>query len=263
MEYTMNILESYVKQAPSNQTIVDIFKDEWSSTLPGSTHAIASPGHIPLFSDDRVEWLLSVFGSVKDQSILELGPLEGGHTYMMHQQGVSSITSVEANTHAFLKCLCVKEMLNMTNAHFKLGDFMHMLRQDKTKYDLVIASGVLYHMEEPIELIKLLSEITNKLFIWTHYYDVDTIKGRADLTHRFNAPAPLVYEGIEYIYATQAYKDALNWSGFCGGPMPVSKWVTRESILKALDHYGFTKISINFEDKLHSNGPSFAICASK
>ncbi len=36
-------------------------------------------------------------------NILELGPLEGAHTYQLR------ILAIEANAEAFLKCLVVKE----------------------------------------------------------------------------------------------------------------------------------------------------------
>ena len=50
-------------------------------------------------------WALSLLGSIEGQSVLELGPLEGGHTYMLHKAG-ANITSIEANKRGFPEMPC-------------------------------------------------------------------------------------------------------------------------------------------------------------
>jgi len=82
---------------------------------------------------------------------------------------------------------------------------------------------------------------------------------------RFNSSgvSSFEYDGVTYEYLTQSYKRALYWEGFCGGSHAVSKWLTRESIIKALEQFGFNDIKIGFDKLDHHNGPSFAICAKK
>jgi hypothetical protein len=55
----------------------------------------------------------------------------------------------------------------------------------------------------------------------------------------------------------------LNWSGFCGGSLPTSQWLSRASIMRALEAFGFTKVTVSFDDPAHPNGPAFAVCAQK
>jgi len=112
-------------------------------------------------------------------------------------------------------------------------------------------------------LIKLISRVTDRLFIWTHYYDREVILNRKDLSHKFSPVITSEYDGVSYEYSTQSYKDALAWSGFCGGFKPVSKWLTRDSIIKALTYFGFSDLKINFDHMDHPNGPAFAVCAKK
>ena len=259
----MEILDSYVVNAPNNQNVLDLFKGEWSSKLPNNFDLVTQPGTAGLFEDSRVTWAEEVFGKFTNWKILELGPLEGGHSYMFQNSGASQVISIEANTRAFLKCLCIKEILKLDKVEFKLGDFMPFLRANNSKFDMVFASGVLYHMEEPIELIKMISKVSDKTLIWTQYYDEKIISSRSDLVNKFSPPQLLQYDGVSYEYSTQAYQEALNWSGFCGGPKPVSKWLTKDSIIKALKHYGFVDIQINFDAPGHQNGPAFALCAKK
>jgi hypothetical protein len=259
----MEILDKYVTSEPSNQNVLDIFKGEWSSRLPEHFGLLTKPGTAGLFEDHRVIWAEQTLGNFSSWEILELGPLEGGHSYMLQNRKAKMVTSIEANTRAFLKCLCIKNILNLDRVEFKLGDFMSYLEKDNLKYDMVFASGVLYHMEEPIKLIKLISRVTERLFIWTHYYDREVILKRKDLSHKFSPVITSEYDGVTYEYSTQSYKDALGWSGFCGGFKTVSKWLTRDSIIKALTYFGFSDLKINFEQMDHPNGPAFAVCAIK
>ncbi len=146
--------------------------------------------------------------------------------------------AIEANSRAFLKCLCIKEIFKLDRAEFKLGDFVSFLRSEKSKYDLVFASGVLYHMENPVDLLKLMSKVSDRIFLWTHYYDEKILSQNQSLSHKFLPVQKENFEGIALEYSIQSYKNALEWSGFCGGPKTISKWLTRDSILKLLRYLG-------------------------
>ncbi len=259
----MEILDEYVLTEPSNQNVLDIFKGQWSSRLPDNFGLVTEPGEARLFEHCLVVWAEETFGNFSNWKILELGPLEAGHSYMLQSRNAKKVISIEANTRAFLKCLCIKEILKLDRVEFKLGDFMSFLENHNSRYDMVFASGVLYHMEEPTRLLKLISRATERLFIWTHYYDQERMLNRKELRHKFSPVSSFEYDGVSYEYSTQSYKDSLDWSGFCGGPKPVSKWLTRDSIIKALRQFGFTDIQINFDHLDHPNGPAFAICANK
>ena len=49
---------------------------------------------------------------------------------------------------------------------------------------VVVASGVLYHMMNPVELIARISNIADAVYLWTHYFD------RELLAHRLQAALP-------------------------------------------------------------------------
>ena len=257
------ILDAYVLDVPSDQNVLDIFKGEWSSKLPQNCSLVTQPARAGLFEDARIAWAEEVLGKFADCNILELGPLEGGHSYMFQNRGAKRVIAVEANIRAFLKCLCVKEIFKLNRVDFKLGDFMPYLRKDDTRYDMVFASGVLYHMEEPVELLKMISKVSDRAYLWTQYYDENIISKRPDLAHKFTAVRSFEYDGASYEYSTQSYKDSLNWAGFCGGPKPVSRWLTRDSIMRALRQYGFVDIQVGFDAPDHPNGPAFALCVKK
>src|SRR5579864_1325160 len=105
-----SVLDSYIGSAPSHQNALDIFRGQWSSRLPRPYENLTA-GAITLFEDGRVPWAIEKLGGVRDKSILELGPLEGGHSYMLEKAGAKSVLALEANTNAFLRCLVTKEIL--------------------------------------------------------------------------------------------------------------------------------------------------------
>ena len=259
----MDILDAYVNQEPSDQNVLDVFEGEWSSRLPDSCGLVTRPGNARLFEDERITWAEEGLGGFFGKRVLELGPLEGGHSYMLQKAGAESILAIEANTRAYLKCLCIKDLLSLDRVDFRLGDFVPYLEDTSDRFDLVIASGVLYHMERPVELLASLARVTDRLFLWTHYYDQDVIQARRELKSKFARVRKAKCEGFSYEYSTQSYNEALGWRGFCGGPASTSKWLTRESLDGALKHFGFTRLQYGFEEPEHVNGPSLAVCCTK
>jgi SAM-dependent methyltransferase len=254
----MEILDQYVTSAPTHQNALDLFQGEWSSQLPPEEGPLKA-GQIPLFEDQRIVWAESQLGGFDGCRILELGPLEGGHTYMLEKMGADSILSIEANARAFLKCLIVKEILNLTRSRFLLGDFLEYLRGTKESFDVCLASGVLYHMRDPVELLHLISRVSNKIILWTHYYDPEVIQRDPRLSEKFSKPVRSRYKEFSSAFYKYAYKDALKWAGFCGGSAAFSSWMSREDILCCLKHLGYSDLRIGFDHPNHPNGPALCV----
>ncbi len=112
----------YFSSAPSAQNALDIFQGEWHTTLPGELHGLRA-GTIDLFEDPRISWALREMGEVAGKTVVELGPLEGAHTYMLEQAGCASITSIEGSPRAYLKCLVLKEILGLQRVAFFVRRF--------------------------------------------------------------------------------------------------------------------------------------------
>jgi hypothetical protein len=263
----MGIRDQYVTGAPSDQKALDIFQGEWSSHFPPDRPDLKA-GESPLFADHRVIWTLEQIGGVQGKRILELGPLEGGHTYQFDRAGAASVIGVEANTRGYLKCLVAKEVLGMPSAHFLCGDFVDYLRTNQDHFDLCFASGVLYHMRNPVEMIALAAKPSDHVFLWTHYYDPAVVPKNLRIAHRFGSGEAAEYQGFRHTLYRQEYTQApsaylRNWRGFCGGPEEISHWMTREDIIGCLKHFGMPDITIGDENKDHPNGPCFSLIASR
>lgn len=261
-EYPKSIEDRFITTLPDPQAALDLFRGEWSSRLP-DPYSNLRAGKIELFEDNRITWAAEKFGGFENRSVLELGPLEGGHTYMAIELGASSVLSIEANTRAYLKCLIIKEILSLERCRFLLGDFVEYLRTSKEHFDICLASGVLYHMIHPAELIKLIAGICDRVLLWTHYYDENLISGNGKLAEKFIDSVEIDLDGRQYQYHRQEYRDALGWDGFCGGALPHSYWMNRNDILTCMRFYGFTHFQIGNDDVNHPNGPAFSVVGLK
>jgi hypothetical protein len=257
-----SILDSYVKTAPSDQNAVDIFTGEWASKFPPPFEHIVAGG-IPLFQDSRFHWAIGALGGVQGQNVLELGPLEGGHAFILERAGVASVISIEANTRAYLKCLIAKEILNLSRTRFLCGDFIKYLETCKQHFDMIVASGVLYHMKDPLHMLELCGTHTDRLYIWSHYYDADIINSKDYLKVRFQHQSKKSMRGAEFTEYRHDYLNSLTTKGFCGGSEEYSVWLSKDGMLSALRSLGFTHFDFSHEMPDHPHGPALSLIAVK
>ena len=250
--------DSCVQGKPINQNLIDLI-DGWVSELPPEVGVRA--GSAALFADGRTDWAIAQLDGVKGQSVLELGPLEGGHTYMLHQAG-ARVTAIEANKRAYIKCLITKELLGLIRARFLLGDFMAWMETDRSRFDLVWATGVLYHMGDPTGFLRLIAARTNRVHIWTHY-----VPDRFNPNEEWASPILGVEQrdiaGREVPHYLRTYFDTTGQPLYCGGIYTKSAWLRRSDILLELEKLGFGNIEIGFETTTHPHGPCFALVATK
>jgi hypothetical protein len=213
------MLESkFERRFPTHQNAIDIFGEHWASRIeevcPGLT---SGPG--PYFGADRRPSIAAQYlgfepGSLQGMNILELGPLEGAHTYQLAKLGADRVLT----DGAFLKCLVVKEILQTPRCRFLIGDCLKYLQESHDQFDMIFCSGILYHMENPFELIKAISRHAGWVLLWTHYYDPDIPFEPA--RRRKTA----ICDGLELTFYEQAYGDP-NYGKFWGGNIAAS-WLS-------------------------------------
>ena len=252
----------YSSLEPAARNALTLFAGSWSSKIPGHD----GPGHAELFTDPRIDWLAERVGSLDGIEVLELGPLEAGHTTMLEGRG-ARVTAIEGNHESFLRCLIVKNLLDL-DARFVLGDFAKTFGEDR-RWDLVVSSGVLYHMSDPVSLLRRIADVTDRMFLWTHYFEPDVSKWHPETAKRIGTKW-VVDEtivdrsaGCDVRMVPMLYQEALGWSGFCGGPESFARWIHKDDILALLTALGFSNLQVAFDETGHINGPSFAVFASR
>jgi len=248
----------FEQRYPSPQWAVDIFQGHWASNVGRVVPNVVS-GEADVFNDPRVKFAIDHLGvgdgTLTGMSVLELGPLEGAHSYMLERAG-AQVLAIEANVEAYLKCLIIKEITQLKNARFELGDFNLFLDNNTERYDMIFASGVIYHMPEPLRTLFRISRQTDRCFIWTHYYDPLHYPG-AERTKR-NAS----HAGFDAVYWDLEYPD-MGYEKFWGGNKPVAAWMTKDGILSALKAYGYRHVDIVQDEIHHPNGASMSLVARR
>ena len=216
-----------------------------------------TPGSAPLFTQDpRPSWAVAgVHGdrtNLNGLEVLELGPLEGAHTYQLEKAG-ANVTAIDSNAEAYLKCLIVKDMFGM-RSRFIFGNFLEYMKLRPKKFDLLFASGVLYHMTQPLALIKLICETADESFIWSHYYD-------ADVCQNFSAETSEL-DGLGAPHYRRDYGDR-SYGKFWGGLADSACWLAKDDILRAFRHFGHREVKVVDEQIDHPAGPCFSIITAK
>ncbi|MBM3094837.1 class I SAM-dependent methyltransferase [Ensifer sp. T173] len=258
---TEQVFDQYSREFPRHQNAVDALAG-WNSAFPPEVGLKA--GTHPLFADGRITWAISQAGSLANKNVIEVGPLEGMHTYMLNQHKPRSIDAIEANRGCFLRCLVTKEVLGIDRANFYLGDALRWLQETEVHYDLAIASGVLYHMPDPGQFLCDITSRCDQLFIWTHYFDDHAMPTSDSRRQAFSGNVETrTFSGIPVRYFERGYFNANENENFCGGMKDRHYWMHRDDIISLLNALGFGDISIGQEDLAHGGGPCFSLFAKR
>lgn len=182
-------------------------------------------------------------------TVMELSPLEGYHALVLHNLGVKKIVSIEGRKENFLKCLVVKNAFNLERCKFLYGDLNEILSVLSGHFDLCLALGVLYHLENPIPIIYRLAELTESMFVWTHYATAKLPKGRL---------AEVKYEK-GFCRGKYVREDI---GHYLSGLQKKSFWVYEEDLLRIVKDAGFKNIDLITKEE-HKNGPAMLFLAKK
>jgi hypothetical protein len=255
------LFEQYVESLPTPQNAVDAIPG-WTCAFPPEVPVKA--GSLPLYADDRIAWLIDRYGGLEGRTVLELGPLEGSHTYMLERAGAARIDCIEANRLAYLRCLVFKELAQLQRARFHLGNFVAWLDQPDLRYDLIVASGVLYHLQDPLRFLERAAAATDALFLWTHYMSEEAMPPKDPRRGAFrNSIERRTFHGVEVRLYPRSYHRAEENASFCGGLYDDHRWLHREDLIAVLGALGFGSIEIAHDQVDHPNGPSFSLLARR
>jgi hypothetical protein len=255
------VLDEYVVGMPSAQNAVDALPG-WNQALPPAVNVVAGSG--AFFHDPRIYWAIEQFGSIEGKSILELGPLEASHTWLLEQHRPGEIHAVEANKLSYMRCLVVKEILELKTARFYLGDFSRWLEKPGQRYDFIFASGVLYHMDDPIRLLELIAARTDAFYLWTHYVSDDAMPiGDPRRGALVGTVEIRESHGVQVRLYKRSYYGAWKSKSFCGGIHDLHRWIEKGDIVALIKSLGFDDIRVAHDQADHQNGPSFSIYARR
>lgn len=190
--------------------------------------------------DIRPQWSAEVFPGFESFRVIELGPQDGLITAGLEAFGVGSIVAIEANVDAFLHCLILKNALGL-RATYLLGDFLAYLNAPDTEADLIYASGVLYHLEDPVAFLRRCAAVAPHVYLWTFFYDEDAVRAHEYESGQFVARSGHSAMDQNFSYFKREYDDGIRGQAtFSGGIKRFANWMTLEDIERALIAAGYT-----------------------
>ena len=248
-------------RCPSHQNAIDAVPG-WNHAFPAEYGVEAGPN--VMFNDPRIHWAIEQFGGIAGRRVLEVGPLEGSHTFMLDRADPAILDAVEVNQRAYLRCLIAKEIYGLRHARFYLGSVLPWLENGDRAYDLIIACGVLYHLQEPLRALELMARQADALYLWTHYFD-DVAMPPDDLRSLAFLKSVNIEKrgGLEIKLHARSYYGAWRNDTFCGGPKDLHYWMEKPDILNYLAALGLDDIRVAHDDPRHVNGPSVSIFAKR
>jgi len=251
----------YSADSPADENALSLYEGEWTSKLPG----FSGGGQADLFGEDeRPRWMAQAAGGISGKHVLELGPLEGGHSFQLEQLG-ARVTAIEGNSLAFQRCLIVKNLYDL-RTKFLHGDFVEYLRTTDERFDIVFASGVLYHMRAPVKVILDLCRLADQVFVWSQYFDEKIVQADPKLRRSFASGRTQIESIGEVQICGHERRYNSGWltyfqPGFCGGPDQSTYWLTLDGVRQCFGAAGFEitdqKIGIS------AHGPHVTLMAKR
>jgi hypothetical protein len=197
---------------------------------------------------------------VRDQRVLELGALNGIHSFILEKLGVSETISVEGREENLLECLKLKELYGLDRTTFVLHDIEKLYCMEQQPlfsglFDLVYCCGLLYHLPEPARALRWFRSEAPTLFLSTHYVEGAELWRYCEPTFQFGRPS--IYEGREYTGAW--YREAGRHDPL-SGLSPLSFWPCETALVAMVRDAGYSRISVLGKD-LQYNTPQITLLA--
>ena len=135
--------------------------------------------------------------------VVDLGCLEGGYAVQFARMGFDTL-GIEVRKENIDKCNYAKSHLNLPNLQFAQDDVRNMAKYGK--FDVTLCYGLLYHLDDPINFINIISKCTTKmLFLHTHYapeHDFRYLFGRRINKYIINP----IQKRVPFLDTTKNYK---------------------------------------------------------
>jgi len=224
---------------------------EWTShNIRLSPEITTMPGKPDFFeTDTRLHSILQALPlfyreGLKGLRVADLGCLEGGFALAMAQRGMNVI-GIEARHANLTKALLLKEHFELPNLEFRRDDVKNFTRESYGIFDIVLALGILYHLDEPLKWMRQLAAATDGLLIVDSHFAPSHDAGLALMDQRLGPiqqikDAETTYEGRWYAECPDAaLRKTQLWASYSNTK---SFWLTKDSICCGLIQAGFNLV---------------------
>jgi SAM-dependent methyltransferase len=200
-------------------------------------------GHFDAINDDRVIQFFQYFPDAS--TILELGALEGGHSFALASRPVvKRVVATEGRASNIEKALFVQKLFGADKVEFVEANLENFDLPALGTFDAVFCSGLLYHLPEPWKLIEQCAKVSPNVFMWTHYAGENEAEEKVHgLRGKWHQEGGLL--------------DPLS------GLSKKSFWPTMGSLISMLTASGFRTVHLIGNELTHRNGLAVTLAATQ
>ena len=195
--------------------------------------------------DPRLRHFEHQLGSLQGKRILELGALEGGHTLELSRAG-ALVTAIEGSPSNYERCLFIQRYFQLDQAEFVCGDVRSIDFTQFGCFDVILNSGILYHLDAPWELLEKLGKVAQAMLLWTHCA---------------RAPEQSIQVGSHHFRGSWYTEGELDHP--LSGLQQKSFWPTRESLEQMLNFTGWSELTWLDIDEDCQPGPGITLWARR
>ncbi|KAI9010584.1 S-adenosyl-L-methionine-dependent methyltransferase [Hyaloraphidium curvatum] len=216
----------------------------WTAHAAHLGHGVRTLGEGPNGNTFRVRRFLQLAHDLlllpsgsrwEDLRVLDLACLEGLYAAEFAAKGARAL-GVEIREASLAKAIFMKDALGLRTLEFRRDDVRNVARGKYGEFDVVVCSGILYHLEaaDAVKLLRNLAGMTRMLI-------VDT---RTALRPETNATlSGRTYWGSNYAeHATGTPEDKKKGQLWASIDNENAFWFTRASLARALSDAGFASV---------------------
>jgi SAM-dependent methyltransferase len=232
---------------PDHELLASIRRETWTShNIPLTNDDSTLGTKVSLIADDmRTKVIKSLVRRLthagSELRILDLGSLEGGLSLEMAREGWNT-TGVEGRRTNFEKAELIRRYFDLSNLSFRLQD-VKAIDPEEGRFDAILCCGLLYHVDEPFDLLERLAALTTDdglLFVDTHVApepDQQFALYEGQLSEQTTLTRNgKTYEGRWFAEPSGGTVLDEQWSAVSNAR---SFWPTRRSLIRGLYHAGF------------------------
>jgi hypothetical protein len=187
-------------------------------------------------------------GSYEGRKLLDLGCLESYFSLECALHG-ADVLGVDAKQINIKKCEFVRSVLGVTNLTFALDNAMNVTRERYGGFDVVLALGLLYHLDDPYTFLAQVAELCDGFLV------LDTLVALEHEPHRIGDWEPDLSDLRGFSFGGRSYRGRLyrefedgadqterEFSTTASQDNDLSAWLTEDALVEMLGDVGLPQL---------------------
>lgn len=192
-----------------------------------------------------IEHRAATTGGLATKTVLDLGCLEGGFSIELGRRGAKRVLGLEYRDASVQRCNLARDLIGLDTVEFACADIMTGSLADGEQFDIVLATGILYHVDRPDELLRSMhATCTDFALIDTHIAARDRITHGCSEEAQLTTPTGETYLGRWFkefdADASDSERDQMLWASSTNA---TSFWPYEDELVRMLHAAGFTDVT--------------------